>query len=206
MSKPMTTPRHPKPWKRELLSQRESMGETALTTRPPECWVKPPKVYGEGSSVDFDQPNAQAACELLHVPGLEQAYSVANQLIAVARPSNPPLAPTEAINEGLAAIQGLGPQSRREAMLATQMHGTHNAQIEFTRRTLTSKTADVAARNATIATRFGVLWCKQAELLLKMQGHTGRQTITVQHQHVHMEPGAQAVIGNIEAGGGGGER
>lgn len=108
---------------------------------------------------------------------------------------------TEVGDKALAYLHELDPKTIQETLLGSQMYGAHNAMVEFTNRALHSTQSDTAQRNASIATRFGNLWCRQAETLMKLRGQTGKQTMRV--EHVTVEAGGQAIVGNMGSTGGG---
>lgn len=177
------------------------MTTTGITkaTPPTTNKTKPPKVISDGAGgvTTGSREGAKEIADLLHVSSGIEARDAMTQLAQSARPCKPPLPPADAINEALSTIHGLAPQSRAEAMLALQMHGVHNAQMHFMYKTLRADHPDLMSRYSNAAAKFGNLWIKQAELLLKMQGKTGHQSMTVQHMHLHQEPGAQAMIGPV---------
>jgi hypothetical protein len=94
--------------------------------------------------------------------------------------------------------EGLGPSDTGEAMLAQQMVGTHQAAMECLRRAMIPNQT-FEGRNAALkqATQLMALYDKQVRTLQKSKGK-GQQKVTV--EHVHVEAGGQAIVGNVEAG------
>ena len=94
----------------------------------------------------------------------------------------------------------LAPADGAEAMLAQQMVGTHHAAMECLRRANLANQSfegrDMALKHAT---KLMSLYEKQLSALNKSRGK-GQQKVTV--EHVHVEAGGQAIVGNVEAGGG----
>ena len=97
----------------------------------------------------------------------------------------------------------LRPADGLEGMLATQMVGTHFAALEcLTRAMLENQTFAAREMNLKQAQRLMELYQRQVAALDKRRGK-GQQKVTV--EHVHVESGAQAIVGNVETGQRGGE-
>jgi hypothetical protein len=94
--------------------------------------------------------------------------------------------------------EGLRPSDTGEAMLAQQMVGTHQAAMECLRRAMIPNQT-FEGRNAALkqAAQLMALYDKQLRTLQKSKGK-GQQKVTV--EHVHVEAGGQAIVGNVEAG------
>lgn len=109
---------------------------------------------------------------------------------------------TNATNEALAFIRGVKPRDEVEASLAAQMMATHNAMMTFASRlnrveTITQQDSAITAFNKLART-----YAVQVETLKKYRA-TGEQRVVVQHQHVTVEEGGQAVVAaNMTTGGG----
>lgn len=160
----------------------------------------PPQLKGTEERVD--QETWAHIAQLLQGTDSSLLNAGLTQLANVARPQASATSSQRATNEGLALLHELAPDSPLEALLCMQMYGAHNAMMEFTRRTIGAQRLDITQKNASIATRFGQLWCRQAELLMKLRGQTGQQTVRV--EHVTVEAGGQAIVGAVAPGGGGG--
>jgi len=103
------------------------------------------------------------------------------------------------IEGSLALLQGIGPKNEIEAMLAAQMIATHFCSMEMTGRTQSvEQTQDMLSCNSNMAIKFMKTFCTQLETLNKLR-NGGKQTIQV--QHVNVQDGGQAVVGNIKTGG-----
>jgi hypothetical protein len=99
-----------------------------------------------------------------------------------------------------ALMHEIAPQNGLEGMLASQMVAAHNMAMEFSRRAiLKGQTIDIVERNINSATKMMRTFTAQAEALHKLR-NKGQQKITV--QHVQVNQGGQAVIGDIKPGGG----
>ena len=103
-----------------------------------------------------------------------------------------------------AAIDGLigiSPRDECEGMIAAQLIACHNASMECYRRAmLHEQTFDGRHENLNQANK---LSRTHATLLKSLNRHRGKgqQKVTVEHVHVH--EGGQAIVGNVEAPGGG---
>lgn len=85
-------------------------------------------------------------------------------------------------------------------MLAVQMVATHNAAIDCLRRAmLDQQTFEGRENNLKHASKLLGLYSRQIEALDKHRGK-GQQKVTV--EHVHVEAGAQAVVGSVHASAG----
>jgi hypothetical protein len=102
------------------------------------------------------------------------------------------------------AIQGIAPQDEIEGMLAVQMVAVHNVALDQLRRAAHphQNAADYAAASANAAKLLRV-FREQLQVLQRYRGK-GQQKVTVEHVHVHA--GGQAIVGNVEAPQGRGER
>ncbi len=94
--------------------------------------------------------------------------------------------------------KGIKPTDDIERMLAAQMVATHNSAMECLRRAaLESQTFEGRDVNLKHAAKLLAIYASQMDALNKHRGK-GQQKVTV--EHVHIESGAQAVVGNVEAG------
>jgi hypothetical protein len=111
---------------------------------------------------------------------------------------------TTLANAALASILEIDPQDSVELMLATQMTTVHNMSLEMSRRVMLSEQtfAGVDA-NINRATKLMRTFTAQIEALNKYR-NKGKQQITVKHQNVNVNDGGQAVIGDVNQGGGNG--
>ena len=103
-------------------------------------------------------------------------------------------------NSMLAAIIEIDPQDSTELMLATQMASVHNVAMEMMRRAMVlNKSFEYVDANINRANKLMRTFTAQMEALNKYRTK-GNQKITV--QHVNVNEGGQAVIGDINKGGG----
>ena len=103
----------------------------------------------------------------------------------------------------LVALAGIGPKDELEGMMAAQLLAAHNTTMECYRRAmLEEQTVEGRRENLNQASKLSRTWATLLEALNKHRGK-GQQKVTVEHVHVHS--GGQAVVGNVERPGGGGE-
>lgn len=99
-----------------------------------------------------------------------------------------------AMNDGVAVIAAVAPTNELEAMLATQMAGTHVLSCELMSRAM--RMANPEQMNALVnsATKLQRTFTGQIEALARLRGK-GQQTVRV--EHVTVEAGAQAIVGDV---------
>ena len=103
-------------------------------------------------------------------------------------------------NGAIAMYQALKPQDDYERLLVAQMIATHNAAMELSRRAmLPDQTFDGVNANVNRTTKFMRTFTMQMETLKKYRTG-GKQTIQV--QHVNVNEGGKAVVGNVSKGEG----
>jgi hypothetical protein len=98
----------------------------------------------------------------------------------------------------IAMLRGIRPTNEIEGMLATQMVGTHSAAMECLRRAMIqSQTFAGCDQGLKHASKLLSIYLSQMDALNKNRGK-GQQKVTV--EHIHVEAGAQAVVGNVQTG------
>lgn len=101
---------------------------------------------------------------------------------------------TNELNYLLAVFSGIGPRDQIEAMLATQIAAVHTATMTFALRL---KNVETIPQQDSAEKTFNKLvrsFTNQMEALRKYR-NGGEQKVTV--QHVNVNEGGQAVVGNI---------
>jgi hypothetical protein len=123
------------------------------------------------------------------------------QLIAAARLPNSGICAI-AVNASLAFIEGAKPRDEIECALVIQMACTHSAAMAVLSRLGEGRGGDrgVAAM-ASAAARLLRAYATQVEALRRLR-NGGSQTVRV--EHVHVNEGGQAVIGNVNSNSGSG--
>ena len=105
-----------------------------------------------------------------------------------------------AANYVMAMLLDLQPQDAMEAMLITQMIAVHSQAMEWSRRAvIPEQTEKGVEMNVARATRLMRTFTSQVEALQKYR-NKGKQTIQV--QHINVQSGGQAIVGDIQGGGG----
>ena len=92
-------------------------------------------------------------------------------------------------------LLAIKPQDAIEAMLVTQMIATHSHAMEFSRRAmLPGQSVEGVTANINRATKLQRTFVLQAEALQKKRGKNKQVT---QVQHVNVNDGGHAIVGNI---------
>ncbi len=101
----------------------------------------------------------------------------------------------------ITGMMGIGPRDELEGMIAAQLIAAHSAAMECYRRAMIGEqTFEGRRENLNQANRLSRTWTTLLDALNKHRGK-GQQKVTVEHVHVHS--GGQAVVGTVEAPGGG---
>lgn len=107
------------------------------------------------------------------------------------------------INEMLAQIAAVEPRDSVEAMLATQMTAIHNATLKAARQLRGCETIPQQDSNANALNKLARTFTSQVDALKRYRSK-GEQKMTV--EHVTVNEGGQAIVGNVEGGGGRNEK
>ncbi len=118
-----------------------------------------------------------------------------NQLIAAARLPNSGICEI-AVNASLAFIEGAKPRDEIECALVIQMACTHSAAMAVLSRLGGAAGDRTVAAMASAAARLLRAYATQVEALRRLR-HGGSQTLRV--EHVHVNEGGQALIGNVNS-------
>jgi len=105
----------------------------------------------------------------------------------------------DGLNFALAVIDGIKPQNQLETLLAAQMAAVHCATMKMARRLAKAENMFQRDHAELSLNRFTRTFAAQLEALKKYRG-TGLQTVKV--EHVHVNEGGQAIIGNVDRGEG----
>jgi hypothetical protein len=104
------------------------------------------------------------------------------------------------LNFMLSVVKSIEPRDQIEAMLAAQMAAVHNATMTFARRLNHVENIPQQDSAERAFNKLARTFASQVEALKRYRAR-GEQKVTVEHVHVHA--GGQAVVGTIEAPGGG---
>jgi hypothetical protein len=116
-------------------------------------------------------------------------------LIAAARLPNSGISEV-AVNASLAFIEGAKPRDEIECALVIQMACTHSAAMAVLSRLGGAAGGRTVAAMASAAARLLRAYATQVEALRRLR-HGGSQTLRV--EHVHVNEGGQALIGNVSS-------
>ena len=101
----------------------------------------------------------------------------------------------------VAGLAGIGPKDELEGMMAAQLLAAHNAAMEcFRRAMIGDQTFEGRRENLNQANRLSRTWATLLEALNRHRGK-GQQKVTV--EHVTVNEGGQAIVGNVTGGRGG---
>jgi len=103
----------------------------------------------------------------------------------------------------LAVVQAIQPRDEVESMLASQMAAVQMATMTFARRLAHCETIAQQDSAERAFNRLARTFTTQMEALKRYRS-TGQQTVTV--QHVNVNDGGQAIVGNVSHGGGAGKK
>lgn len=154
----------------------ENKHEGKLTNLAKGSLVKSPKL---------SVPKCSTEMELLAAVHMPEGFSEGQKRNAIA--------------SSLQALREIEPRDRLEHMLAVQIQSTHSAVLQcFVRARLFDQTPECSLRHLSEATKLQGLFLRQMEALDKHRGK-GQQKVVV--EHVHVEAGGQAVVGQVHTGG-----
>jgi hypothetical protein len=131
----------------------------------------------------------------------EFALRQLNSLATMARESGDGTVQSGTLNSMLAAVDGVRPQNETEAMLAVQMATTHAFAMKCLRRANGADTLPQLEANGNLATKMLRTYAAQVEALAKLR-RGGEQRVVV--QHVNVNEGGQAIVGDVHNARGGG--
>lgn len=147
---------------------------------------------------------AKAICQIFNTRDEKQADALLSQCLK-------PLREDEASDEHpandermfmLSVVRDLAPRDAIERMLAVQIAATHVATIRAGGWLSRSENLAQGQTHSTAYTKLARTFAAQVEALRKHR-NGGKQTVTV--QHVNVSDGGQAIVGNVQAGGRGGD-
>lgn len=100
----------------------------------------------------------------------------------------------QALNAGLALVNAINPQDELEAALALQMAGCHALSMDMLGRARHADSSEHLKLFGDMAVKLQRTFTAQVEALARMRGK-GQQTVRV--EHVTVQPGAQAIVGDV---------
>jgi hypothetical protein len=166
-------------------------------SRPAAPGLKATK-QGNATKLDIDHPDARLGMSLLmEAVGTADGdfmHGLLQQLSAVAGDKTG----TDGINFLLSAMQGVQPRDEVEAMLAAQMAATHKATMLLAKRLIYTETIQQQDSAERAFNKLARTFTAQVEALKRYRS-AGEQTVRV--EHVTVNEGGQAIVGNVTGGG-----
>jgi hypothetical protein len=155
----------------------------------------------DGNNVVFyDHPDKPVAAALMaYTLGTgDGAFcdGMLKQLVNVAGRGN--TLEAEDLNFVVSMVRGIAPKDPTEALLATQMAAIHNVTMRAARQLAHAESIDHQDSASTMLNKLARTFTAQIEALKKYRA-SGEQTIKV--QHVTVNDGGQAIVGNVNTGG-----
>ena len=148
----------------------------------------------------IQQEDLARRLEAFGTASVEFANQSLGRVAAIARGKGEAIPTEQALNAGLAAVDGLQPRDEVEGMLAIQMYATHEVAMEMLTRAKLADSAPGLQNCSSIAIKLLRTYTAQIEALAKLR-RGGEQTVRVEHAHIY--PGAQAVVGSVTHHSGG---
>jgi hypothetical protein len=156
-----------------------------------------------GFTVGLDEKRGREALLALHsttgLRNVDAALMLLDQLLRLSASDFSKLDPSKA-DAALALMDELKPSDGPEAMLAAQMVAVHYAAMQcFSRAMLEDQSLVGRELNLKHGAKLSRIYAQQIETLDKHR-RKGQQTVVV--EHVHVNDGGQAIVGNVSAGRG----
>ena len=187
-------PYEPKPHEQQTLARYR---EKAKTAAPP---IKI-EMKGNAAHVSVDHPDMGIGqlmvMEAIGTKDIDFFDVLLSQLATVS--NNGREVDARQLNFMLSVIKGVEPRDQMEALLAAQMAAVHNSMMTFARRLAQVETIPQQDSASNAFNKLARTFAAQLEALKKYRS-TGEQKVTV--QHVQVNDGGQAIVGNVTAGGG----
>jgi hypothetical protein len=156
---------------------------------------------GNVNQLDIDHPDRDTGfcllMEALGTPNMDFIKGVIGQLASAA--SGGDKIDERVLNFMLSVVADIRPQDQMEAMLASQMATVHMQIMNFAQRLNHVETIDQQNSAERAFNKLARTFTAQMEALNRYRGK-GQQKMTVEHVHVH--EGGQAIVGNVQGGGG----
>ena len=197
-SAPSPTPYTPSD--REVQAARRVMERRALTAPPPSFNIEVAAPNCVNISADHQDPaiNYFLLADAFGTGDYELADGLLKQLAGASRLGK--TVTKQELDFMLCLVRGLNPRDETEALLACQMAAIHNATMVAASRLNRVETVPQQDSASNMLNKLARTFASQVEALKKYRS-AGEQTIKV--QHVTVNDGGQAIVGNVSRGGGG---
>lgn len=174
-------------------SEREEQGNSPIPNTPPKL-----EQTADEKSFCLDKRDFGKFAEVFGLTDHDAAVGLLEDLMKVLQPTG---SSVMVANRILAMVHGIKPRDPIESMLVTQMVAVNHAAMTMTRRIVAADCSILETESATnLATKLQRTLVALVEALHRYR-RAGKQTVVVEHVHVHK--GGQAVVGNIQSKGGG---
>lgn len=188
-----------KPKPHEVSAVKRTLARREKT--PPKARFKVSHPKGQ-TTIDSDHPdmacNYVLLADMLGTCDSDLAEGLLTQLANVAQTGD---ALTSAdLNAMVSVVGGIAPRDPTEALLACQMAAIHKATMNAARRLNRSNTIEQQDSASNMLNKLARSFAAQMEALKRYRS-SGEQSIRV--QHVTVNEGGQAIVGNVQSGGGG---
>ena len=107
----------------------------------------------------------------------------------------------EMLDRILGLVQELAPRDAAEVMLASQMVAVHSLAMATAAGLAGALLAEVRDQKVNQITKLNRTFTGQIEALKRYRSK-GEQKVVVEHQHVHVHEGGQAIVGTVNQGAG----
>ena len=162
------------------------------------------EIDGDSLHVPWEHPDQLMGAVLwanaIGTADLTFAGALFKQLAEVCRTG--PIVCESEFNDMLALVRGLAPTDPTEALLVTQMGAIHKLTMVEARRLALAEGPDQQERASISLNKLARTFSAQLETLKRYRSK-GEQLITVQHQHVTVNEGGQAIVGDVQHTSGG---
>jgi hypothetical protein len=188
------------PTEHERQAAQRVLDRRANKAPAPRFKVETPAANLVNISVDHPEPAVghTLLADTLATGDYEFAGGLLTQLTDASRSGK--IATKQELNFTLSVVRGINPRDETETLLAAQMAAVHNATMMAARRLNHVETIPQQGSASTMLNKLARTFASQVEALKKYRSG-GEQTIKV--QHVTVNEGGQAIVGNVSQGGGG---
>jgi hypothetical protein len=194
-AKELAEPYEPTPYERRTLDAFHAKEKE----KPPAPRIKVSEKNGVTQLV-FDQPESAIAqariLEALGTHDFDFMNGLIDQLANVSVKGEK--VDERELNFVLSVVKGIEPRDQVEAMLAAQMAATHNATMTFARRLNRVENIPQQDSAERAYNKLARTFAAQVEALKRYRSG-GEQTVRV--EHVTVNEGGQAIVGNVSPGG-----
>ncbi len=171
------------------------------TPRPPPLSMKPPAQAGEPCSIDWQNTTPDQIQATTGTPNPQvAAFSLATVAEIMRQPGDGLEAMGRRVNMAAARLHALESANAMEGMVNTLLAGVQDAALVALKDCNRADQYDSRRSSSARAERLISSFVRLADLRARLRGDGAGQRVNV--EHLSMAPGAQAIIGSVNAGGG----